>query len=434
MENVPHSDAFGHFPPWAGRAIVLLDLDAFFASVEQLDHPEWRGKPVIVGGSPTRGGVVSTCSYEARAFGVRSAMPASQAARLCPQAVWAPHRLDRYRELSAQVMAIIERETPYVERVSIDEAFADITPSRVNTEHPIVVAQRIQQRVYEEVGVTCSIGLGTSKAVAKIASNKDKPHGITVVFPGTELQFLEPLAVGELSGVGKRAQEMLRDARVRTLGDLLRAPDDVLSRVFGVRADEMRARAAGKGDSAIVTERSVKSVSNEVTFADVLCSRADIHAALSTLLAKVCRRLRAKGLSARTLAIKMRMEDRSVRNAQLALQEPCSDELVLAPLLDQLLDKVWRPSEGVRLVGVRTSGFQAPADKPQQEALFQVDDDPSQERAADAVLVDDADKRRDLLQATDTLKDKFGEDAVFFGAALRNRDNATGSISDHPAE
>ena len=159
--------------PWEGPAILLVDLDAFFASVEQLDHPAWRGKPVIVGGDADKHGVVSTASYEARPYGVRSAMPSSTAKRLCPHAIWTHGRFDRYREMSNAIMDILRAETPHVQQVSIDEAFMDVSPTSVNREHPVRVAQRIQQRV-EELGVTCSIGVGTSKTVAKIASDMDK--------------------------------------------------------------------------------------------------------------------------------------------------------------------------------------------------------------------------------------------------------------------
>lgn len=416
---------------WSGRAIMLLDLDAFFASVEQLDHPEWRGKPVIVGGDADRHGVVSTCSYEARAFGVRSAMPASTARRLCPDAIWTGGRHGRYRELSRQVMDIIRDETPYVEQVSIDEAFADITPSRVNTEHPVAVARRIQARVVDEVGVTCSIGLGTAKSVAKIASDMDKPCGLTVVLPGGEQRFLGSLPIGVLSGVGKAAQQQLLKAGVRTLAQLAAADEELLSSVFGARAEMMRARATGRDASGVTMERDVKSVSHELTFADVLTCREQMVPTLTTLLGKVARRLRQKGLKARTLAIKVRLEDRSLRSAQTALESPSDDEIELAVQLGPLLDKAWRPGERVRLLGVRASGFEE-EEGSVQEALFQMPADGQDGQAAP--LIADAQKRRDLIQATDALKDRFGEDAVFFGSALRNRDNTTGSAPQRPTE
>ncbi len=418
--------------PWEGRAIMLLDLDAFFASVEQLDHPEWRGKPVIVGGDARRHGVVSTCSYEARAFGVHSAMPASAAAKLCPDAIWAPGRHGRYRELSDQIMTMIRDETPYVEQVSVDEAFADISPSRVNTEHPVAVAERIQKRVREEVGLTCSIGLGTTKSVAKIASDMDKPHGLTVVYPGSEQSFLFPLPIKKLSGVGASAQAKLGAAGIRTLKDLAEAEEEVLASVFGIRAAMMRARARGEEASEIVMERDVKSISHETTFAEVLTEREDIHGSLTTLLGKVARRLRKKQLKARTLAIKIRFEDRSLRNAQCALDQPNDDEIALAVHIDELLDKVWRPNEPVRLLGVRASGFAPPSAEVEQTALFQLEAEG--EDAGAQPIIPSEEKRRGLINATDALKDRFGEDAVFFGAALRNSGNDTGPVSDHLPE
>lgn len=418
--------------PWTGRAIMLMDLDAFFASVEQLDHPEWRGKPVIVGGDADRHGVVSTCSYEARVFGVRSAMPASTARRLCPDAIWAPSRHGRYRELSRQVMSIVRDETPFVEQVSIDEAFADITPSRVNTEHPGSVARRIQERVADEVGVTCSIGLGTSKSVAKIASDMDKPQGLTIVCPGSEEQFLGPLPIGALSGVGKAAQQQLQKAGVRTLAQLASAEDAVLAPIFGIRSEMMRARAGGTDDAGIQMERVTKSVSHETTFADPLCRREDMIPTLTTLLGKVARRLRQKGLKARTLAVKVRLEGRSLRSAQTLLPYRSDDEIELAAHLGALLDKAWRPSERVILLGVRASGFEE-EEGAIQDALFDLPTDGSA-RTDEQPMIESPEKRRDLIRATDALKDRFGEDAVFFGSALRNQGNTTGSTTQHAAD
>ena len=266
------------FGAWSGPAVGLLDLDAFFASVEQLDHPAWRGRPVIVGGDADARGVVSTASYEARAFGVRSAMPSAQARRLCPQAIWTHGHFDRYRELSAQVMAILEDETPYVDRVSIDEAFFDVTPGRFSREDPVAICRRISARV-ASLGITCSIGLGSSKTVAKIASERDKPRGLTVVFPGTEEGFLSPLPVRAMSGIGSAAETALARAGIHTLGQLAAADPQVLSGVFGVNAQTMRERARGaerRAVSAVDAPEEVKSVSNERTFARDLTERGDV--------------------------------------------------------------------------------------------------------------------------------------------------------------
>ena len=224
---------------WEGPAIGLLDLDAFFASVEQLDHPEWRGRPVIVGGSAERRGVVSTASYEARRFGVHSAMPSATARRLCPDAIWTQGNYARYREMSDRVMALLCAETPLVEQVSIDEAFFDVTPGRFSREDPVEICRRVQRRV-SELGVTCSIGIGVNKTVAKIASEREKPRGLTVVLPGTERHFLAPLPVSAMSGVGPATERRLAQMGVRTLGELSRTEVGALQREFGVRKPALK--------------------------------------------------------------------------------------------------------------------------------------------------------------------------------------------------
>ena len=425
--------------PWEGPAILLVDLDAFFASVEQLDHPAWRGKPVIVGGDADKHGVVSTCSYEARAFGVRSAMAASLARQLCPQAIWTHGHYDRYREVSDAIMSIIGDETPHVQQVSIDEAFADITPTQVNREHPIRVAERIQARV-EELGVTCSIGLGTTKSVAKIASDRDKPRGLTVVYPGGEAAFLGPLPVRTMSGIGPAAEKTLVSHGIRTLGDLAVADEGLLRRVFGKNAQLMRDRARGRESSVVTPNNTVKSVSNEVTFADDLSTSAEVLAALGTIAAKVGRRLRRKGLAGRTLSLKIRFDNRTTKSVQRQLPTPTNDEIAFTPLLREMLHEVWREGMRIRLLGVGVSGFDAEAYA--QEALFE---DAPGELAGKSAHVDcpgrprphayeDSEKRRSLINATDALKDRFGESAVRFGRELRNEGNTTGSSAKNPAD
>ena len=329
QDGAPAGEAL--LPTWEGRAILLVDLDAFFASVEQLDHPGWRGKPVIVGDDPDKRGVVSTASYEARQYGVHSAMPSSQAKRLCPDAIWTKGRFDRYREMSNAIMEILHKETPFVQQVSIDEAFLDVTPNEVNREHPILVAQRIQRRV-EELGVTCSVGVGTSKTVAKIASDMDKPRGLTAVFPGTEREFLSPLPVRTLSGIGAAAERKLKSAGIETLGDLADAGEERLVRLFGKNGRTMHIRASGGDDAPVEEDDEVKSVSNETSFAVDLVERDDIEAAISAMAAKVGRRLRRKGLAGHTLTLKLRFDDRSVRSAQRRLDAETDDDLAFTPL------------------------------------------------------------------------------------------------------
>lgn len=416
--------------PWVGPAILLVDLDAFFASVEQLDHPAWRGKPVIVGGDADKHGVVSTASYEARRFGVHSAMPASTARRLCPDGIWTHGHFDRYNEVSAAIMDILRAETPFVQQVSIDEAFMDITPTVVNREHPALVAHRIQGRV-EKLGVSCSVGLGTSKTIAKIASDMDKPRGLTMVYPGRERDFLAPLPVRVMSGIGSAVEAKLKSRGIETLGDIARSEESLLVRLFGKNGHVMYVRANGGDDAPVLTDDSVKSVSNEMTFAVDLTQRDEVEAALATMAAKVGRRLRRKELAGRTLGLKIRYDDRSVRSVQKRLVAPSDDELAYTPLLYHMIDEVWQPGMSVRLLGVSMSGFGK--GEVIQESLFDVAEAAPSDADIEPVVKDEK-KRRGLIEATDLVKNRFGESAVRFGRELRNDENSTGSASKNPAD
>ncbi len=402
---------------WNGPAIGLLDLDAFFASVEQLDHPEWRGLPVIVGGSADHRGVVSTASYEARRFGVHSAMPSAQARRLCPNAIWTQGNFTRYRQVSAAVMDILTSETPLVEQVSIDEAFFDVTPGRFSRENPIEICRRVQTRV-ARLGVSCSIGLGVNKTVAKIASERDKPRGLTIVFPGTEGTFLAPLPTGAMSGVGPATERRLATMGIHTLGDLARADAKELRATFGVTGPRLVERAAGLERSR-VAERAmpeeVKSVSNERTFDHDLTTSDEVRAAVLHIAAMTGRRLRRKELAGSTVTLKLRYADLHVRTAQRQLASPTNDEHVFGPVAVDLLGGLWREGTPVRLVGVGISDFSD--GQGQQMGLF--------EETAES-----AGAHRDqaaLSKLTDALRDRFGDDAVSYGRDLRFRDHTTGT-------
>lgn len=417
--------------PWNGTAILLIDLDAFFASVEQLDHPEWRGKPVIVGGDADKRGVVSTASYEARKFGVRSAMPSFTARQLCPDAIWTQGHYDRYREMSNLVMDILLDESPFLQQVSIDEAFLDISPTQHNKEHPITIARRIQDRV-SLLGITCSIGLGTSKTIAKIASDMDKPQGLTVVYPGRERDFLDPLPVRTLSGIGKVSEETLRTHNIVTLGDLARTDLDFLENLFGKNGKVMHIRANGRDDSPVVNTEDVKSISNELTFATDLTDIDDIEAAISALAAKVGRRLRKKGLKGRTISLRVRFGDRSTRAVQRQLPQESDDDLLFTPLLYAMLRDVWGPSMPIRLLGVGMAGFGESSTA--QLNLFDEDERIDNKGEAIEPLIKEEKKRTNLLSATDKVKDRFGEDAVRFGHEIHTGERTTGSGSKNPAD
>ncbi len=425
----------GAMVPWEGRAILLVDLDAFYASVEQLDHPAWRGKPVIVGGDPNSRGVVSTASYEARKFGVHSAMASSVAYKLCPQAIWTEGHFSRYREMSNKIMDIIRDETPFVQQVSIDEAFADVSPNDLNKEHPVAIAQRIQRRV-EELGVTCSIGVATTKAIAKMASDMDKPRGLTVVYPGSERNFLDQLPVRLLSGIGASSEKTLKLNGIETLGDLARADEALIERILGKTGSVMQARARGFDERVAVEDEPVKSVSNEVSFAHDLSKREDIMAAVNSMAAKVGRRLRRKGLKGSTLVLKVRYANRQVRSVQKRLPHASDDEIEFESLLDDMLGELWTRGVEVRLVGVAVTGFAD--ERPEQYSLFDDaggdDADLGSTVKTKSQALADKEKRERLLKATDTVRDRFGEHMLHYGRELRTAGNTTGSSAKNPAD
>lgn len=401
--DVAHEHTGSSFGTWNGPAIGLMDLDAFFASVEQLDHPEWRGKPVIVGGSADHRGVVSTASYEARVYGVHSAMPSFTARKLCPHAIWTHGHFDRYRQMSGMVMAIVLDETPRVEQVSIDEAFFDISPGRYSKENPVDICRRIQKRV-AELGITCSIGLGTSKTVAKIASERQKPRGLTVVLPGMESTFLAPLPVRALSGVGKSTERALAALGIRTLGDLARQDPQTMQARLGVAGPRLVERAAGKEKSAVKRagdHDEIKSVSNERTFAADLTTREELHAAIGHVSELVGTRLRKKGLQGTQVTLKLKFDISHTHTAQRQLDVPTDDEHEFGEVARDLLPSLWRPGTPVRLVGVAMSGFDA---APQQLSLFQDEGNTSM---------------RNLSKVTDQLRERFGKDAITYGRDLR---------------
>lgn len=401
---------------WEGPAVGLLDLDAFFASVEQLDHPEWRGKPVIVGGSAERRGVVSTASYEARRYGVHSAMPSYQAKRLCPDAIWTHGNFARYREMSDAVMARILDETPLVEQVSIDEAFFDVTPGRYSRESPIAICRRIQARV-AELGVTCSIGLGVNKTVAKIASERQKPRGITVVLPGTEGSFLAPLPVRSLSGIGDATGKKLDELGIRTLGDLARRDPDEMGRLFGVAGPRMVERAAGRERSrvrAIDEPEEVKSVSNERTFAHDLTRADELRAAISHVSGLVGSRLRRKGLKGSQVTLKLKFDYQHSHTAQRQLDAATDDEHVFGAVAQELLTSLWREGIPVRLVGVAVSGFDGVV--AQQLSLFDGEGEVPQRDL------------RPVSVAADEIRRRFGSGSISYGRDLRFRDGTSDTL------
>ena len=344
------------------RQIIHADFDAFYASVEQLDNPDLRDRPVVVGGSPEDRGVVASASYEARRFGVRSAMPMRTALRLCPDAVRTPTNFTRYREVSRRVMAIFREYTPLVEPLSLDEAYLDVTALVATGRVADQIASQLKSRVKEELGLTISVGVATSKSVAKIASDFDKPDGFTVVPPGTERDFLSPLPVGRLWGVGPKTVERLNAEGIHTIGDLASQTDEWFTRMFGRTGGRIRSLALGDDDSAVVVERETKSISSESTFTQDTGDRDELLEMVSRLSQDVARGLSDNALRGRTVKIKLRLSDFTTLTRQKTLLEPVDAAEDIARTAGALLDTVLVQERKFRLIGVGVSGFDARQD------------------------------------------------------------------------
>lgn len=345
------------------RVIFHADLDAFFASVEQLDRPELRGRPVLVGGSPAERGVVATASYEARRYGARSAMPMRTALRLCPpSAVRVAPRFERYADVSRAVMAIFRARTPLVEPLSLDEAYLDMSEplARSGIEPAEAAAHALKHEVRERVGLTVSVGVATSKSVAKIASDLRKPDGLVVVPPGDERAFLAPLPVGRLWGVGPRAEERLRQAGITTIGGLAAADARWLIHLFGKWGGQMHALVGGIDDRPVSPIRELKSVGRETTFAEDVSDRDRLRAVLRRLTEQVAERLRKRNLRGRTVTIKLRHHDfrTLTRQSRLLVPSDAADDIYTTAA--RLLDGELRGSR-FRLIGVAVSGFEQSA-------------------------------------------------------------------------
>jgi DNA polymerase-4 len=383
--------------------VLHVDMDAFFTSVEQLDHPEWRGRPVVVGGSPGKRGVIAAASYEARRFGVRSAMPSAQAARLLPpDAVWTRGDFDRYGEVSRHVFALMRDITPEVQAASIDEAYLDVSPG-THGQHPVALARTIMSAV-ERIGITCSVGLATSKTVAKIASDRDKPRGLTIVWPGEEGAFLSPLDVGLMPGIGPQTASRLRALGVRTLGDLAALDDETARQVLGNHGPSAVLRARGTDPRPVRDREQVKSVSNERTFSKDIRDQAEVRVVLTSLCEQVASRLRQKALRGRTVHLKIRFADFTTKTAQETLAAPTDSTATVSTTVSRLLKAQWVPGVGIRLLGVGVSGF--------GEVPSQLD-----------LLSEPPDERRDRIERTvDELRGRFGDDAVGFGGRSLSRD------------
>ena len=349
------------------RTIVHADLDAFYASVEQLDNPELRGKPVVVGGSPEGRGVVMAASYEARRFGVRSAMPMSRALRLCPRAVRVPARFDRYSEVSREVMAIFHDVTALVEPMSLDEAFLDTTEQMARFGRPESLGRYLKEEVRKRTGLVLSVGIAANKLVAKIASDTSKPDGLVVVPPGAEAAFLAPLKVRALWGVGPKAEAVLQAAGLHTIGQLAAADPAHLETSLGSRGLWLYESARGIDNSSVTTEHERKSVGAENTFPRDLSDGPELRAELDRIAESVARRLAKSGFRARTIVLKLRYANFRTITRQSSRPQPIADEREIAAAAHALLDAAAEPGDRFRLIGIHATNLTK--DEPDQLGL-----------------------------------------------------------------
>ena len=380
------------------RTILHLDLDAFFCAVEENQNPSLRGKPFAVGGKPDQRGVVASCSYAARQHGVRSAMPMGRALRLCPELIIVSSRHGLYGQVSRQVMEILRGLTPLVEQISIDEAFLDLTGLPTPPEK---AARDLQARIRDELHLPSSIGIAGNKLVAKIATEVGKkaatggspPFGLTIVPPGEEAAFLDPLPAEMLWGVGPKTAEKLAGLGLRTIGDIARWPEADLVRRFGENGRDLSRHARGLDDRPVVTGHEIKSISQEITFSRDTADEAKLESVLNEMSAQVGRRLRKNTLAGTTVKLKLRWPDFTTFTRQVTLPTPTDQDDEIAETALSLLRK-YRPKEQpVRLIGVGVSGLGPPI---RQLGLWD----------------GDAEKQRRLQDALDTLREKYGEKVI----------------------
>ncbi len=397
----------------ARREIVHLDMDAFYASVEVLDDPGLKGKPVIVGGGMKRG-VVSAASYEARKFGVHSALPMARAKRLCPHGVFLPVRMERYKEVSDRIFEIFRRFTPLVEPLSLDEAFLDVTESTRLFGSSVEIARRIKALVRAEAGLSVSAGVASSKFLAKIASDMDKPDGLTVVPHGKEREFLDPLPAGRLWGVGEVTRRALEEMGVRTIGDLGKVPPEELARKFGRHGLHLHQLSRGVDDREVETEREIKSMGREDTYDEDLLDADDLRRELLAIATRVAARLRRHGLKGRTVSLKVKFADFRLVTRETTLNCGTDDGGEIYRHALSLLGRTDAGTRPVRLLGIYLSHFGeegAREEEWRQIPLFGHRPEPQNTSSRQPPARDPV-RTAKLNEAVDRIREKYGEKGI----------------------
>src|SRR6266446_3867037 len=389
------------------KTIFHVDMDAFFVSVEELYDPSLKGKAVVVGGQRHERGVVSAASYEARKFGVHSAMPLRTAAKLCPHAIFVNGHPDRYREHSEKAHRVLTSFSPQVEMASIDEAYLDMTGTERLHGPPLRAAHSLHQKMKTETQLNCSIGIGISRLIAKVSSARAKPNGVLWIVPGQEANFLAPLEVREIPGVGKVTEQNLHGLGIHKVGDLARFDEGFLEERFGKWGLALAGKARGEDaggwfDSEVGADTDAKSISHEHTYNEDTANLEQLESTLMRLSEMVGRRLREAGLHARTLQLKLRYHDFTTITRAHTLPAPTQLDNEIFEHIRTLFRKNWKKDAEVRLLGVHASSFSS--SQPDQLDLLE---GPRQQRW------------RDALAAADRLRDKFGETSVSLASGMR---------------
>ena len=396
------------------RKILHIDLDAFFCSVEENNDPSLRGKPFAVGGRPDQRGVVASCSYAARKYGIHSAMPSARALKLCPKLLIVSGRHGDYGKISDQVMDYLGSLTPLIEQVSIDEAFLDLSDVPESGEK---LAKDIQKHILDNFHLPCSIGVSTNKLVAKVATDAGKaanrsdrpPQAITVVPPGHEAEFLAPLPAQALWGIGPKTAARLAELGIHTIGDVAKLSTHDLIKYLGKFGSELEKSSRGINDSPVHTSHEIKSVSNETTFSSDISDEQELYETLHHLSESVGRRLRKHDLKGSTVKLKLRWENFTTLTRQVTLPHPTDDDREIYSSVKQLFNNTWTKGKPVRLLGVGVSGFVNPA---KQLTLW------------------DAPRPKDtkLLTAVDALRERYGKNSIMRGSDLKYKK------PDHPPQ
>ena len=388
------------------RTIFHVDMDAFFVSVEELYDPSLKGKPVVVGGQRHERGVVSAASYEARKFGVHSALPLRTAAKLCPHAIFVDGHPERYRECSEKVYKVLTAFSPQVEMASIDEAYLDMTGTARLHGPPLRAAHKLHQRMKEETQLNCSIGIGSSRLIAKVSSGQAKPNGVLWIVPGEESKFLAPLDVREIPGVGKVMESHLHALGIKKVGDLAQLAESELEERFGKWGLALAGKARGEDaggwfDSEVGADTAAKSISHEHTYNEDTADANQLEATLMRLSEMVGRRLREANSYARTIQLKLRYKDFTTITRAHSLPAATQLDNEIFEQVRKLFRKNWKTGAEVRLLGIQASSFEAKAE--------QID------------LLEGGRQQRwkDALAAADRLRDKFGESSVSLAAGMR---------------